>query len=87
MILDEPTSGMDIETREHFWSIIEKLKQAHVTILYTSHYIEEVERMADQVVLLDQGQIQLDDSPEHIKTLKITQSSYFQFLMKDYLMT
>ena len=31
------------------------------------HYIEEVERMADQVVLLDQGQIQLDDSPEHIK--------------------
>lgn len=67
LILDEPTSGMDIETREHFWSIIEKLKQAHVTILYTSHYIEEVERMADQVVLLDQGQIQLDDSPEHIK--------------------
>ena len=85
MILDEPTSGMDIETREHFWSIIEKLKR--MSPFFILHYIEEVERMADQVVLLDQGQIQLDDSPEHIKTLKITQSSYFQFLMKDYLMT
>ena len=78
---------MDIETREHFWSIIEKLKQAACHHSLYFHYIEEVERMADQVVLLDQGQIQLDDSPEHIKTLKITQSSYFQFLMKDYLMT
>ena len=39
----------------------------HTTILYTSHYIEEVERMADQVMMLDKGKIQLDDAPENIK--------------------
>ena len=48
---------MDIETREHFWRMIEDLKSKNVTILYTSHYIEEVERMADHVVLLDEGRI------------------------------
>lgn len=58
---------MDIETREHFWRMIEDLKSKNVTILYTSHYIEEVERMADHVVLLDEGRIQLSDSPEQIK--------------------
>ena len=67
LILDEPTTAMDIETREHFWKIIQDLKSQNVTILYTSHYIEEVERMADQVVLLDKGRIQLSDSPQLIK--------------------
>ena len=67
LILDEPTTAMDIETREHFWRMIEDLKSKNVTILYTSHYIEEVERMADHVVLLDEGRIQLSDSPEQIK--------------------
>ena len=67
LILDEPTSAMDIEMRQHFWSIIEKLRMNNTTILYTSHYIEEVERMADQVMMLDKGKIQLDDSPENIK--------------------
>lgn len=67
LILDEPTSAMDIEMRQHFWSIIEKFKMNNTTILYTSHYIEEVERMADQVMMLDKSKIQLNDSPENIK--------------------
>ncbi|MEJ7427783.1 ABC transporter ATP-binding protein, partial [Staphylococcus haemolyticus] len=67
LILDEPTSGMDVEMRQHFWNVIEKLKMNNTTILYTSHYIEEVERMADQVMMLDKGKIQLDDAPENIK--------------------
>ncbi|EHJ08741.1 ABC transporter ATP-binding protein [Staphylococcus simiae] len=67
LILDEPTSGMDIETREHFWSIINRLKQQDKTIFYTSHYIEEVERMADKVIFLDQGHIHFYDSPQAIK--------------------
>ena len=54
LILDEPTTSMDIETREHFWNLIEQLKEDGITILYTSHYIEEVERMADKVVYLEQ---------------------------------
>ncbi|MBO1199943.1 ABC transporter ATP-binding protein [Staphylococcus simiae] len=67
LILDEPTSGMDIESREHFWSIIKRLKQQNKTIFYTSHYIEEVERMADKVIFLDHGHIHFYDSPQTIK--------------------
>ena len=67
LIMDEPTT-VDIETREHFWQIIADLKHKGMTILYTSHYIEEVERMADHVILLDEGVIQISDSPENIRT-------------------
>lgn len=62
LIMDEPTTAMDIETREHFWQIIADLKRKGMTILYTSHYIEEVERMADHVILLDEGVIQISDT-------------------------
>ncbi|CAM3035225.1 ABC transporter ATP-binding protein [Staphylococcus argensis] len=57
LIMDEPTSAMDVEMRSHFWKIITQFKQQGTTIFYTSHYIEEVERMADRIVVLDEGSI------------------------------
>ncbi|HBO2457198.1 TPA: ABC transporter ATP-binding protein [Pseudomonas aeruginosa] len=83
LILDEPTTAMDIETREHFWRMIEDLKSKNVTILYTSHYIEEVERMADHVVLLDEGRIQLSDSPEQIKNQQTYSTVVLPPIFKD----
>ncbi|HDJ5672761.1 TPA: AAA family ATPase, partial [Staphylococcus aureus] len=68
ILLDEPTSTMDIEIREYFWSIIENLKEDNRTILYTSHYIEEVERMSDKIILIENGEIILNDSTSHIRT-------------------
>lgn len=59
---------MDIEIREYFWSIIENLKEDNRTILYTSHYIEEVERMSDKIILIENGEIILNDSTSHIRT-------------------
>ena len=67
ILLDEPTSNMDIEIREYFWSIIAKLKEENRTILYTSHYIEEVERMSDKIILIENGEIKLNDDTSHIK--------------------
>lgn len=67
ILLDEPTSNMDIEMREYFWSIIAKLKEENRTILYTSHYIEEVERMSDKIILIENGEIILNDSTSHIR--------------------
>ncbi|QHW36020.1 ABC transporter ATP-binding protein [Staphylococcus ursi] len=67
LILDEPTSAMDVEMRQHFWSMISKLKADGRTILYTSHYIEEVEQMADCVIVLNQGRLVMDDTPQNIK--------------------
>jgi len=50
LFLDEPTAGMDTTTRQRFWEIINDLKKSGVTVLYSSHYIEEVEHTADRII-------------------------------------
>lgn len=72
IFLDEPTSTMDVQMRAHFWQVITKLKTEGVTIFYTSHYIEEVERMADRVIVLEKGRVILNDNPEMIRTRQNT---------------
>ncbi|MGK4467892.1 ABC transporter ATP-binding protein [Mammaliicoccus sciuri] len=67
VILDEPTSAMDTEMRKHFWKVIEEMKQEGKTIFYTSHYIEEVERMADRVIVLNKGELVMDSTPRAIR--------------------
>lgn len=85
ILLDEPTSNMDIEMREYFWSIIAKLKEENRTILYTSHYIEEVERMSDKIILIENGEVKLNDDTSHIKVnqqSKITLSDEYLSKLK-----
>lgn len=67
IILDEPTSAMDAKTRRYFWSLIETLKTEGKTILYTTHYLEEVERVADRVVVLRKGQVINDTTPSKLR--------------------
>lgn len=67
LFLDEPSVGMDIEVRRKLWSIIEQLKAQGKTIVLTTHYLEEAEALADRIVVLQQGKIIADDSPEKIK--------------------
>lgn len=57
LFLDEPTAGMDTSTRQRFWEIVNDLKKAGTTILYSSHYIEEVEHTADRILVLHQGKL------------------------------
>lgn len=63
LFLDEPTSAMDTSTRQHFWEIVDQLKQAGVTIVYSSHYIEEVEHTADRILVLHKGELIRDTTP------------------------
>lgn len=63
LFLDEPTAAMDTSTRQHFWEIIDRLKQNGVTIVYSSHYIEEVEHTADRVLVLHKGELIRDTTP------------------------
>ncbi|TDL98042.1 ABC transporter ATP-binding protein [Macrococcus brunensis] len=67
IILDEPTAGMDTNTRKRFYELVEELKLDGKTILFTSHYIEEVETLADRIVLLNQGEIIRDSTPRLIR--------------------
>ena len=63
IFLDEPTAGMDTSTRQRFWEIVNDLKKSGVTILYSSHYIEEVEHTADRILVLHQGKLIRDTTP------------------------
>lgn len=57
LIMDEPTVGIDPQSRNHILEAVQKLKVRGTTILYTSHYMEEVQAIASRVVIMDQGQI------------------------------
>ncbi|HHU64754.1 ABC transporter ATP-binding protein, partial [Streptococcus sp.] len=63
LFLDEPTVAMDTSTRQHFWQIIQSLKEKGVTIFYSSHYIEEVEHTAERILVLHHGKLLRDTTP------------------------
>ena len=67
LFLDEPTVGMDVDTRRAFWKQIRRLKDEGRTILLTTHYLEEADALADRVVVLDHGRIIADGTPAQIK--------------------
>ncbi|MHC3378790.1 ABC transporter ATP-binding protein [Haloarcula sp. H-GB5] len=56
LILDEPTAGVDVQLRHDLWEIINRMNDAGTTILLTTHYIEEAERLCDRVAIMDDGQ-------------------------------
>ncbi|TDM49212.1 ABC transporter ATP-binding protein [Macrococcoides goetzii] len=67
IILDEPTVGMDTSTRRRFYDLIKTLKAEGKTILFTSHYIEEVESLSDRIVVLHKGEIIRDSTPRALR--------------------
>jgi lipooligosaccharide transport system ATP-binding protein len=66
MILDEPTTGLDPQARHIIWSRLGELKQQGVTLLLTSHYMEEAERLCDELVIMDHGDILDQGSPAEL---------------------
>lgn len=71
VFLDEPTASMDTSTRQRFWEIVQELKAQGVTILYSSHYIEEVEHTADRILLLNKGELIRDTTPLAMRSEEI----------------
>ena len=64
LFLDEPTAGVDVELRQDMWKIVESLRETGVTIILTTHYIEEAEAIADRVGVINQGEIIIVDKTE-----------------------
>lgn len=57
LFLDEPTAGVDVDLRRDMWAMVRKLRQGGVTIILTTHYIEEAEEMADRIGIINNGEI------------------------------
>ena len=68
VILDEPTVGLDPHIRRQLWQQIRDLKQLGVTVILTTHYLDEAEQLSDRVCVLDGGLIKLIDTPDKLKT-------------------
>jgi ABC-2 type transport system ATP-binding protein len=59
LFLDEPSAGVDVELRKDMWQVVRELRESGVTIILTTHYIEEAEEMADRIGIINQGEILL----------------------------
>ena len=66
LFLDEPTAGVDVELRKDMWKIVNKLRSQGVTIILTTHYIEEAEEIADRVGVINNGELLLVEQKEHL---------------------
>src|SRR3989475_10050353 len=63
LLLDEPTVGVDPQSRNAIFDNLEELKRRGKALLYTTHYMEEAERLADRIVVIDHGRVIADDTP------------------------
>ena len=63
LFLDEPTTGLDPASRRGLWDVIEALKARGRTVVLTTHYMEEAERLCDQVVIVDHGKVVAEGTP------------------------
>ena len=71
LFLDEPTAGMDTSTRIRFWEIVNTLRNDGLTIIYSSHYIEEVEHTADRILVLNKGELIRDTTPHAMRAEEV----------------
>jgi len=66
LILDEPTAGVDVQLRHDLWDIINRMNEEGTTVLLTTHYIEEAERLCDRVAILDEGEVVEVSTPDEL---------------------
>jgi ABC-2 type transport system ATP-binding protein len=67
LVLDEPTVGLDIESRNAIWQVLRILRDSGVTILLSSHYLEEVDALADRLAIVEAGRVIAEGSPRDLK--------------------
>jgi ABC-2 type transport system ATP-binding protein len=68
LFLDEPTVGLDPQTRDHIWTYIKELKEAHdITVVLTTHYMDEADRLSDHIGIIDHGKLIKLDTPVKLK--------------------
>lgn len=66
LFLDEPTAGLDPQSRLALWELVGELRQDGLTVVLTTHYMEEAESLCDRVAIVDHGQVLVDDTPERL---------------------
>ncbi|MGJ8455006.1 ABC transporter ATP-binding protein [Pseudothermotoga sp. U03pept] len=78
LFLDEPTTGLDPQARRHVWELVEELKQKGKTIFLTTHYMEEAEKLADRVLIMDHGKVIAQGTVKEL-VRSLSMDSYVEF--------
>ena len=78
LILDEPTAGVDVETRHVLWKFLRELHTGGKTIVLTSHYLEEVEALCERVAIIKDGAILMDDTVANMTKEKNLEKVYLE---------
>lgn len=76
LFLDEPSAGLDPQSRLAMWESIRALKDQGITVMMTTHYMEEAEALCDRVAIIDHGKILVEDTPERLKSSLNIQTVY-----------
>ena len=66
LFLDEPTTGLDPQARRNLWELIEQIRDEGITIVLTTHYMDEAELLCDRLAIMDNGEIIVIDTPKHL---------------------
>ena len=69
IVMDEPTVGVDAQSREHIMNSIKKLRESGATVIYTSHYMHEVEEICDRVAIIDKGRLVAEGTQQELITM------------------
>jgi ABC-2 type transport system ATP-binding protein len=80
LILDEPTAGVDVELRSMLWDYIRDINNLGTTICLTTHYLEEAEKLCENITILDKGQILKDDTKENLLNIISTKIASFDLV-------
>ena len=84
LILDEPTAGLDVELRYELWDLIKKLNSQGKTIILTSHYIEEVERLCERIAIINHGRLLfIGHKSELLKNYATLEEAFIQAIKND----
>jgi len=67
LILDEPTVGLDVESRNVIWSVLKRLRASGTSVIFTSHYLEEVDLLSDRVAIMEKGVVLAEGTPSQLK--------------------
>lgn len=81
IILDEPTTGLDIQSKRIFWEKLLELKQQGISMILTTHHMDEVEKLADRLVIINKGTIVAEGTPEELSAKHGEQSLEETFLL------
>lgn len=80
IIMDEPTVGIDPQSRNHILKSVKQLKNEGASIIYTSHYMEEIEEICDEICILDKGEIIAKGNSEYLKSYYMRNNTYIIIL-------